>query len=117
MFGGASIRIWADEHAHITDKMRSLTKEASFWDTLGVYFELEAVSRSLRTSPPEAARAGNGPVGDSGVIDDEDRLFIFLAKRKRTARSLPLREPPDNLMRDKDSQFEELLMLQSMGDY
>jgi hypothetical protein len=108
-----SFDLLTSQHTEIehTDKMRSLTKEAPFWDTLGVYFDLEAVSRSTyhrSDSPGTSTPSGN---------EDEDRLFIFLAKRKRTgANSEKTTALPKDLMHQKDGQFEELLMLQSMAD-
>lgn len=85
--------------------MRSLTKEAPFFDTLGVYFDLDMVHRTPLI---------NAAMSTPSRIEDEDRLFTFLAKRKKA--SFGNARLPDNLLQQKDSRFEELLMLQSMAD-
>lgn len=86
--------------------MRSLTKEAPFFDALGVYFDLEMVHRT----PLTGAALPSTPT----PIEDDDRLFTFLAQRKKA--SFGSAKLPDNLLQQKDSRFEELLMLQSMAD-
>lgn len=139
------------------DKVRSLTKETPFWESLGVYFELWPVIRRLRDTDTKAnhtrpqrgisdaeddltTRLGNGCLldersedeidsdGDNALLGEEagedDRIFIFLARRRPGTSFTRSREsgetsrrladlPPD-LMKGKDGQFEEFLMLHSM---
>lgn len=86
------------------DKIRSLTKETTFWHAFGAYFEFDVVHRKVQHDAME-----------SGAIDEEEGLFIFLARRRKDT-VCPSGQLPSRVMDRTDGRFEEILMLQSMPD-
>jgi len=102
------------------DKVRSLTKETPFWESFGVYFELWPVIRRPLASQSDGddtagLRLREDSDEESAREEDEDTIFMFLARRKRGT-SFEGEELPSDLMKGKDGQFEEFLMLRSMQD-
>jgi hypothetical protein len=95
-----------------------MVKETPFWESFGRYFAFEAVAVERSHE--------NGGAGDESVthqsddeLEDEDRLFIFLARRK-PGTGLKETDRPENLRLiggglGGDSQFEEMLMLTSIA--
>lgn len=99
----------------IADKVRSLAKETAFWEAFGVYFEFAAVDVRCR----DAAKSGCRLADNSA--DDDDRIFVFLAKRRKGTSFAALGHDVANIIQasnsKRDTTFEEILMRQAMSGY
>lgn len=99
-------------------KVRSTVKETPFWESFGRYFAFEAVADDRSNLDGDPGEEGVAHHSDDEV-DDEDRLFIFLARRK-PGTGLQEADKPETLRLiggglGGDSQFEEMLMLTSIA--
>lgn len=100
---------------HHTDKIRTIHKEQPFWETLGAFFEIEAVHREIPESDSDDEEGDERNARASSPFQ-EDRLLIIIAKRKRNSNWLGQGQDKP-LMDYKDDQFERMLMLRSLSSF